>query len=86
MSSLVISMPTFHRVPRRYAPILFSLVLSTAITAVTSGLITAINTGFDAGYPERWMRAWALAWAFAFPTVTLFGPSIRRMIERLTEA
>jgi hypothetical protein len=57
-----------QRIPRRFAPWLFSLIMSTAICAVTSSMIVAINTGLDAHYLERWLRAYALAWAFAFPT------------------
>ncbi len=84
MTTLALHAPVLHKMPRRYAPILFSFVMSTAIVAVTSGMITAINTGIDAGYPERWMRAYALAWAFAFPTVALVGPRVRRLVERIT--
>ena len=85
--TLTLPLPAFaiHRLPRRYAPILMALILSTAICAVTSCLITAINTGFDAGYLERWLRAYGLAWAFAFPTVVLATPHIRRWVERLAD-
>jgi len=85
--TLTLPLPAFaiHRLPRRYAPILMALILSTAICAVTSGMITAINTGLDAGYLERWLRAYALAWAFAFPTVALVSPHLRRWIAALTD-
>ena len=76
---------TLPRLPRRYAPIVFGLVMSTMICAVTSSMITAINTGFDAGYVERWMRAYVLAWAFAFPTVVIVAPHIRRWIDSVSE-
>jgi hypothetical protein len=72
------------RVPGRYAHIVSAFIMSTVICAITSGMITAINTGFDASYLERWMRAYGLAWAFAFPTVALAGPSVRRLVDRIT--
>ena len=83
-TSVTLRAPIPYKVPRRYAPIVFSFLMSTAIVAVTSAMITAINTGFDAGYPERWLHAYALAWAFAFPTVAILGPRVRRLVERHT--
>ena len=73
------------RLPRRYAPIVFGLVMSTLICAVTSSMIVAINTGFDAGFCERWLRSYVMAWAFAFPTVVLLAPHVRRWIEGVCE-
>ena len=82
--ALNLHIPAPHKLPRRYAPILFSFLMSTAIVAVTSGMITAINTGVGAGYGERWARSYALAWTFAFPTVAVVGPRVRRLVERFT--
>ncbi len=73
------------RLPRRYGPIVFALVMSTLICAVTSSMIVAINTGFDAGYVERWLRSYVMAWAFAFPTVVLLAPHVRRLIDSVSE-
>ena len=47
---MIITDQALPRLPRRYAPIVFALIMSTLICAVTSSMIVAINTGFDAGF------------------------------------
>lgn len=82
---MIITDQALPRLPRRYAPIVFALIMSTLICAVTSSMIVAINTGFDAGFVERWMRSYVMAWAFAFPTVVLLAPQVRRWIESVCD-
>lgn len=38
------------KVPRRHAPTLFALVMSSTISGLMSALLTAVNTGVDADY------------------------------------
>lgn len=72
------------KLPRRYAPILFALLMSISLSGVMSFVITAFNTGLDAGFLPRWLRSYALAWGMAFPLVTIAAPQVRRLVDRIT--
>jgi hypothetical protein len=76
--------PSSAAIPKRFAPILFALIMSTTLSGVMSAIITAINTGLDAGFLGRWLHAYALAWAMAFPSVTILAPRVRRFVDRFT--
>ncbi|GJD93617.1 DUF2798 domain-containing protein [Methylobacterium iners] len=75
---------TLPKIPRRYASVLFALIMSLSLSAALSAAITAVNTGIDAGFLGRWLHAYALAWSFAFPAVTLLAPRVRTLVDRLT--
>jgi hypothetical protein len=75
--------PTF-RLPGRYAPVLFALLMSISLSGLMAFVITAINTGFDTGFFARWLRSYALAWSMAFPLVTVAAPRVRRLVDRIT--
>ena len=48
---------TGGRVPRRYAPYVFALLLTGCMTFVVSGVTTLINIGVPADFLWRWARA-----------------------------
>jgi Protein of unknown function (DUF2798) len=72
------------RIPRRYAGIVFALLMSTSISALMSAAITLLNTGWDAGFAARWLHAYALSWSMAFPIVATVAPRVRQLVDRLT--
>ncbi len=70
-------------IPRRFAPMLFGLILSGLMSFVVSGISTFEATGAVAGFVGFWTRAWLTAWLFAFPIVLLAAPIARRMVQAL---
>ncbi len=72
------------KLPKRYAPVLFALLMSISLSGLMSFVITAINTGLDGGFPARWLRSYALAWSMAFPLVTIAAPRVRSIVDHLT--
>jgi hypothetical protein len=72
------------RIPKRYAGIVFALLMSTSISALMSAAITLLNTGWDAGFVSRWLHAYALSWSMAFPIVVTVAPRVRQLVDRLT--
>lgn len=73
-----------RRLPRRYAPVVFALLMSTSLSGLMSLVITVVNTGWTSGLLDRWLHAYALAWSLAFPLVTVIAPRVRRLVERLS--
>jgi hypothetical protein len=73
------------KLPRRYAPVLFALIMSVTLSGLLSFVITAINSGIGIGFLNRWLRAYGLAWMLAFPLVTLIAPQVRRLVDRITD-
>ena len=73
------------RLPARYAPVLFGLLLSGLMSFVVSGIATLSALGPVAAMPGAWMSAWALAWAVAFPVVLVVAPLVRRVVAAITE-
>ncbi|MCI0915901.1 DUF2798 domain-containing protein [Pseudomonas stutzeri] len=70
-------------IARRYAPLLFALLLSGFMSLMVSGISTLRATGPVTGFFELWISAWLAAWLFAFPAVLVVTPLARRAVERL---
>lgn len=73
--------PLSHRLPRRIAPVLFTFLMSTSLSAA----ITVVNTGIAPGLVGRWLAAYGMAWSLAFPLVTLLAPRAGRLVDALTD-
>lgn len=72
------------RVPARFAPLLFSALLSVIMVAVVSAFVLAMSQGLHAGLPAQWLRSCLTTWPVAFPTVAVVAPLVRRVVGRLT--
>ena len=74
-----------RRLPHRWAPILFGLILSGIMTAVVSFVATLNAVGFGPDLAFRWAVAWPISWAVAFPVILMMGPAVRRFVAGLVE-
>ena len=73
-------------IPVRYAPLLFSAILSGLMSCLISGLSTFRISGWSADFPGLWLGAWLTAWLVAFPVVLVLAPLTRRAVAFLTTA
>ena len=73
--------------PQRFAPMLFSLILSGLMSLLVSGIATFRAVGFADGvtglWASAWLTAWLTAWLFAFPAVMLVAPLAQRAVRSL---
>jgi len=74
------------RIPARFAPILFSALLSAIMVAIVSAFVLVTAQGVHAGLPAQWLRSCLTTWPVAFPTVAVVAPLVRRIVGRLTAA
>ena len=72
-------------IPRKFAPVLFGLVLSGLMSLLVSGIATFRATGLTPEFAGLWTGAWLTAWLFAFPVVLLAAPLARGFVERLVK-
>ncbi|HQW37640.1 MAG TPA: DUF2798 domain-containing protein [Usitatibacteraceae bacterium] len=72
------------RIPSRFAPILFSALLSAIMVAIVSAFVLTTTQGLHAGFPAQWLRSCATTWPIAFPTVAVVAPWVRRIVGRVT--
>jgi len=70
--------------PKKFAPVLFGLILSGLMSLLVSGISTLRAVGLPPGFVPLWLTAWLTAWAIAFPAVLLIAPLARRAVERIT--
>ncbi|HQR23089.1 MAG TPA: DUF2798 domain-containing protein [Burkholderiaceae bacterium] len=70
-------------IPRKYAPVLFGLILSGLMSLLVAGFATLRATGLAPGFVAAWLSAWLTAWVVAFPAVLVMAPLIRRALDRL---
>lgn len=70
-------------IPQRFAPMLFSLILSGLMSLLVSGIATFRAVGFADGVTGLWASAWLTAWLFAFPAVMLVAPLAQRAVRSL---
>lgn len=73
-------------IAKRFAPLLFGLILSGLMSMLVSGLSTLRAVGPVHGFASLWASAWLMAWAVAFPAVLVMAPLARKLVERLTTA
>jgi hypothetical protein len=72
------------RMPPRFAPILFSALLSAIMVCIVSAFVLAISQGVHAEFPAQWLRSCITTWPVAFPTVAIVAPWVRRIVGRVT--
>lgn len=72
------------RIPHRYTPVLFALLMSFVMAFIVTAFVTWVNTGMGEGYVGRWMRAFLLAWPVATTCILLFANRVRSLVTKLT--
>jgi hypothetical protein len=72
------------RIPSRFAPIVFSALLSAIMVCIVSAFVIAVTQGIDAGFVEQWLKSCITTWPVAFPTVAIVAPWVRRLVGRMT--
>jgi hypothetical protein len=72
------------RIPARYAPILFSALLSAIMVCIVSAFVLVVSQGFHPGLAAQWLKSCATTWPVAFPTVAVVAPWVRGVVGRLT--
>lgn len=72
-------------IPIKYAPLLFSLILSGLMSLLVSGITTLRVSGLTPDFLGLWISAWLTAWLVAFPAVVVVAPLARSLVARLTE-
>jgi len=71
-------------IPARYAPLLFSALLSTIMVAIVSAFVLATTRGFGPDFALLWAKSVMRTWPVAFPTVAVVAPMVRRFVGRVT--
>ncbi|MEO6444114.1 MAG: DUF2798 domain-containing protein [Gemmatimonadaceae bacterium] len=71
-------------IPARFAPLLFSALLSAIMVGIVSAFVLVNSKGLHAGFPSLWFRSCMTTWPVAFPTVALVAPAVRRIVARAT--
>lgn len=70
-------------IAKKYAPMLFSFILSGLMSLLVSGIATLRAVGFSGDVGSLWLSAWLTAWLLAFPTVMLVAPLAQRAVRAL---
>jgi len=74
------------RIPARFAPLLFSALLSSIMVAIVSAFVLVTSQGLGPDLLAQWTRSCLTTWPIAFPTVFVVAPRVRRVVERVTAA
>ena len=72
------------KIPSRYAPLLFSALLSAIMVCIVSAFVLVIAQGISPELPQQWLKSVITTWPVAFPTVAIVAPLVRQMVDRLT--
>jgi hypothetical protein len=68
-------------IPKKYGPMLFSLLLSGLMSLLVSGIATFRAVGLPDDIIGLWFSAWLTAWLVAFPAVMLVAPLTQRIVR-----
>lgn len=71
-------------VPARFAPLLFSALLSAIMVCIVSGFVLVTTQGIGPGLLTLWLRNCATTWLVAFPTVAIVAPMVRSIVGKVT--
>jgi hypothetical protein len=71
-------------IPARFAPIIFSALLSAIMVCIVSAFVLVTSQGVHPEILEQWLKSCLTTWPIAFPTVALVAPWVRRIVERIT--
>lgn len=72
------------RFPARFAPLLFSALLSAIMVVIVSAFVLSLSQGIHPGFAAQWLRSCITTWPVAFPTVFVVAPLVRRAVARVT--
>jgi hypothetical protein len=75
-----------NRLPARFEPPLFALLLSGLMSLLVSGVATWNAVGLIDGFSTKWLSAWLGSWAVAFPAVMVVAPLVRKIVARCVQA
>ncbi|MBA3581359.1 MAG: DUF2798 domain-containing protein [Gammaproteobacteria bacterium] len=70
--------------PARFAPVLFSALLSAIMVCIVSAFVLILSQGIYAGFPSQWLKSCLTIWPVAFPTVAIVAPWVRRIVSEVT--
>lgn len=71
-------------IPARFAPILFSALLSAIMVSIISAFVLTTTQGLHPGLPAQWIKSFVMTWPVAFPTVAIVAPMVRKIVGRVT--
>jgi hypothetical protein len=75
--------PSHAMIPKKYAPVLFGLILSGLMSLLVSGISTFRALGLGPHFVGMWTSAWLTAWVVAFPVVLVVAPLARQAVAKL---
>jgi len=70
-------------IPKKYAQIVFSLILSGLMSLLVSGITTVRTAGLHDQTLGLWLSAWLPAWMVAFPSVMVVAPLTQKLVAML---
>lgn len=68
---------------KKFAPMVFGLVLSGLMSLLVSGIATLRAAGLAQDFIGLWLGGWLAAWAVAFPVVLVIAPLAQRLVGLL---
>ncbi|WP_202987686.1 DUF2798 domain-containing protein [Cellvibrio polysaccharolyticus] len=71
-------------IPARFAPLLFSALLSAIMVCIVSAFVLLTSQGPHADFTTQWIKSCLTTWPIAFPTVAVVAPWVRKVVGRLT--
>lgn len=72
------------RIPARFAPLLFSALLSAIMVAIVSAFVITVSKGIHPEFVSDWLKSCITTWPVAFPTVAVVAPLVRKVVGRVT--
>lgn len=74
-----------RKLPARFEPLLFSLLLSGLMSLLVSAVATWHGLGWRSDFADVWIASWLSSWLVAFPAVLVVAPVVRKLAARCVE-
>lgn len=71
-------------IPARFAPIIFSALLSAIMVSIVSAFVLILSQGIQDDFYAQWLKSCLTIWPIAFPTVAIVAPLVRQFVSHIT--
>ena len=74
-----------NKIPYRYRPVLFALIMSCSTALIVSGIIIFLRIQPNTHFIKVWLGAFITAWPIVFIAIIIIAPIVNKLLNLFVE-